>query len=499
MQWFSLALITVVWPASIRGQATTIDFTAARQLVRDAITKDQAPGIAVAVARGDSILWEEGFGWANRETHVPATEHTPFYLASVTKTITATAAMILRERGRLDLDRPANDYLGASPIRSDQWDARGVTPRRLATHMSGLTTFDLGCAPAPTRCRLPTIDDVIRRYAVLVWPPGEQFDYSNVGYVALGQVVAHAAGHDLGTVLRDDVFRPLGMSESSLGVDDGIAERTAVQYSWTRGALPRHTSLLSGGSSAYGSAHDLVRFGLLHAKVHLPRSRATLSDASIDTMQYATVSAGGSSRYGLGWWVEEDRFGYRSVLAQGGTDASTAWLRIIPSEHIAVVVLANRGVGFASDVADAMIAAILPRYGERLATQRALAQAAPTPPPTITSPLVDSSIVGAWRGMVRAERGDVPIAVVVNDSGVAHARIGSESSERTGRARLAGVQMRLTIPGDLATPDSTGGRGLALYLRKRGGVYAGAATTRPPAETGLDGRVSYWVELRKQR
>jgi aminoglycoside phosphotransferase (APT) family kinase protein len=54
------------------------------------------------------------------------------------------------------------------------------------------------------------------------------------------------------------------------------------------------------------------------------------------------------------------------------------------------------------------------------------------------------------------------------------------------------------LPGDLATPDSTGGRGLAFYLQPRGGKFAGAVTTRPPAETGLDGRVSYWVELRKQ-
>jgi CubicO group peptidase (beta-lactamase class C family) len=80
------------------------------------MARDSLPGLTIAVARGDSILWEEGFGWANRETRVSATPQTPFYLASLSKTITATALMVLREQGRLDLDRPANDYLGTTPL-----------------------------------------------------------------------------------------------------------------------------------------------------------------------------------------------------------------------------------------------------------------------------------------------------------------------------------------------------------------------------------------------
>jgi hypothetical protein len=118
MSWACVALLTLSAPAS--GQATSaptssnagvaapIDFSAARQLVLDGMAKDSVPAVAVAIARGDSILWEEGFGYANRETGVATTVHTPFYLASVTKTITATAAMVLHERGLLDLDRPAS-------------------------------------------------------------------------------------------------------------------------------------------------------------------------------------------------------------------------------------------------------------------------------------------------------------------------------------------------------------------------------------------------------
>src|SRR5947209_7603384 len=101
-----ILLVMVVCSLAQSLSAQRPDFSEARQIIRDGMARDSLAGLAFAMGQGDSILWEEGFGWANRETRVPATANTPFYLASVTKTITATVAMILRERGRLDLDQP---------------------------------------------------------------------------------------------------------------------------------------------------------------------------------------------------------------------------------------------------------------------------------------------------------------------------------------------------------------------------------------------------------
>src|SRR5262249_44205182 len=72
------------------------------------------PSISVAVARGNRIVWEEGFGWADKENKIAANEHTPYMLGSTSKPLTATAVFLLREQGRVDLDRPINDYLGQS-------------------------------------------------------------------------------------------------------------------------------------------------------------------------------------------------------------------------------------------------------------------------------------------------------------------------------------------------------------------------------------------------
>ena len=102
--------------------------------VRDGIRRDlvrrSIPSVAVAVSRGDHVLWEEGFGWADRENRVPATEHTPYTLGSVSKPVTATVVMALVQRGLLDLDRPVNDYLGDARLRARIGDAARATVRR---------------------------------------------------------------------------------------------------------------------------------------------------------------------------------------------------------------------------------------------------------------------------------------------------------------------------------------------------------------------------------
>src|ERR1044072_8564835 len=95
-------VVILVLASSFRGQAQPMtaragnpDFTRVRQFIQEQIVATGVPSIAVAVARRGEILWEEGFGWADRENRIPATEHTMYALASVTKSMTATALMLL--------------------------------------------------------------------------------------------------------------------------------------------------------------------------------------------------------------------------------------------------------------------------------------------------------------------------------------------------------------------------------------------------------------------
>src|SRR5881409_4243319 len=98
------------------AKATDDVFGAVRDLIRTRLVDQVIPSLAVAVAREGEILWEEGFGWADRENRVPATEHTMYSLASISKPITATGLMVLKEQGKIDLDRPIDDYLGDAKL-----------------------------------------------------------------------------------------------------------------------------------------------------------------------------------------------------------------------------------------------------------------------------------------------------------------------------------------------------------------------------------------------
>jgi len=97
-------------------QAGQFDQTA--ESIRRQIIDSGAPSLAVAVAKDGKIIWEQGFGWADRARRIPADEHTLYSLASISKPFTATALMTLVEAGKVNLDSPVNDYLGNAKLRA---------------------------------------------------------------------------------------------------------------------------------------------------------------------------------------------------------------------------------------------------------------------------------------------------------------------------------------------------------------------------------------------
>src|SRR4030095_11050207 len=126
----TLAIPLLAQSEPVLSSTSKPDFSKARQFIQKHMVKYSNPSIAVAVARRGEILWEEGFGWADRENRIPATEHTMYYMASVDKSFTAVALMILQERKQLELDRSINDYLGTGKLSSRARSAAGATVRR---------------------------------------------------------------------------------------------------------------------------------------------------------------------------------------------------------------------------------------------------------------------------------------------------------------------------------------------------------------------------------
>lgn len=458
------AMVLAVMPvgaAQVDDVATEPDFTGTRQTIREMMVAGAIPSIAVAVVRDGRIVWEEAFGWADRERQIPATPHTMYYTASVTKTFTTTALMMLHAQKRLDLDRPINDYLRpAAKLSSPGFDPAGATIRRVATHTAGLTTYN-PTTPLP-------IDEQIRRYGIAFWPPGERFDYSNLGPIVLEEVVARVSGKPYGDFVRDEVVLPLGMTRTAFGVPVELEAYAAQRYSAAGGRTPR----ADGG--IYSSAHDLAMFTMFHLKAHRDDQRQILDDVAIDAMQNETVPAG-ARRYGLGWWTES-LFTFPSVVANGGTLSEQAWMWLAPSEGIAIVVLSNYGnVNTGRIIADVMTA---------LLGDKGRLQDAPRAAPAAQQ---DEPFTGTWTGFVRTERGDVPLSLAAKGPNDIHAKLGSQHETLVNQARFRGGRLTGVMTGDLGVDGATAVR-LNLYLRE--GALKGAAMTDPSPQ------LPHWVELR---
>ncbi|GAA0715164.1 serine hydrolase domain-containing protein [Dokdonella soli] len=452
------------------GSAVAADrFDAIRQSIRTLLTQRQVPSVAVAVARNGRIVWEEGFGWADREKRIPATADTMYSLASVSKPLTATALMTLVGAGKVDLDKPVNAYLGSAGLRARIGDANDATVRRVANHSSGLAEhYQFFYANEPWR--RPPFDEILRRYGDLVTPPGEHYQYSNLGYGILDYVIARQAGKSFADYMREDVFLPLGMTRSAVGPAPGVVQFEAVRYGHDGLPIPLYETDHDGASALYASAHDLARFGLFHLKAHLADQKAILPDSLIDAMHEQTMDEGNGSGYGIGWEIRHDS-GYAIISHDGDMPGVRTELRLVPSERLVVVVLCNAEDRIAPMVADQIMGATLPKW-KAPARRPESPSAKFTPPP---------DLVGLWEGKVFTYQSEVPITVQVLESGDIKIRLANQLESLLNFPRYSKDGfLRGVTTGSLEIDDATRRPyvlGLKLKLRS-GNVLDGAITAR---------------------
>ncbi len=255
-----VALLGVGMMFAAHVSAAGDPFDAIRRSIPAQLQQQHVPSLAVAVAQDGHIVWEEGFGLADKEHRRAATAQTMYSLASISKPLTATALMTLVNAGKLDLDRPINDYLGNTPLVARIGDVRDATVRRVANHSSGLPEhYQFFYANEPWR--RPAAGVIIQRYGQLMTPPGETFRYSNLGYGILDHVIARLAGKPFADVMHDAVFAPLSMQRSAVDTTAKLTALEAVRYGHDGQPIPPYQTDHDGASAIYASAHDMARFG----------------------------------------------------------------------------------------------------------------------------------------------------------------------------------------------------------------------------------------------
>lgn len=195
----------------------------AYDLLDDAHDAGELPGAALLVTRGGEALAPHCVGRKYFDRGDPVTPDTVFLTASVSKPVTVSAAMLLVERGKICLDQPACEILPAFANRGKE----SITVRHLMTHTSGLP--DMLPENEELRARHQPLSEFVRRMCDLepLFAPGTQISYQSCGTAILGAIVEEVEGEPLPAFLQREVFGPLSMDSSSLGVRDDLVPRIA--------------------------------------------------------------------------------------------------------------------------------------------------------------------------------------------------------------------------------------------------------------------------------
>ena len=307
------------------------------------------PGAAVVVVGRDGPLLVRGFGVRDVQTREPVTPQTGFYIASSTKSFTGTLAGLLAARGVIDLDAPLSRYLPelrmTAPLSADS-----ITLRSLLTHTSGLRNEPVVFRTAFTGDH---DDATLVRLLAQSTPIPRTYRYDNLGYVVAALAMERATGRDWQDLLRDEVFRPLGMTHTTARVSEAVAGGWPLAAPHLTGpegaqriAMLKQDNTMHPAGGILASADDLARWlqaqlngGRVDGRQALPEDVIRLAHTP-HAMHQDTFYRYVRNGYGLGWQTA-DFEGERMIHHFGGFEGWRAHVSFLPERGIGVAVLIN--------------------------------------------------------------------------------------------------------------------------------------------------------------
>lgn len=318
-------------PSPASAQSPAPEDLAARidAYVRPFVETNNLSGV-VFVSRGEQVLFQKGYGLANPNLEVPNTPQTRFHIASISKSFTAAAVLLLEERGRLSVSDPVSKFLPDYP------NGDKIRLEHLLSHSAGLpnmTNFpELG--PGPYVPYTPTTLVAAFKDKPLDFEPGARSRYSNSNYVLLALIIEKVSGLSFGDFLKANVFDPLDLASTVHDGDatwiirnlasgtepDGLREVKYVPYlAW---------STKTGSGSLVSSTADLCGFAraLFGGKLLQPASLAKIRETK------------GVFPYG---WSDRERFGRQAKGVGGRSPGFISSLEYYPDDETCIAILTN--------------------------------------------------------------------------------------------------------------------------------------------------------------
>ena len=306
-----------------------------------AYSAEGMPGASVMVIRDGQPILTKSYGLANVETGVAVEPSTNFRLASITKQFTATSILMLVDDGKLSLDDSIRQHFPEFPEFAD-----GITVRHILQHTSGIEDYEpIYGDRFPAQVTDRGVVEIISKTEGTMFAPGSQYSYSNSGYAILAVLVENSSGKTFPDFLHDNIFEPLGMSNTvalvggvtavpnrSFGYSVADGEVTyADQSAW---------SAVLGDGGIYSSVEDLIKW-----------DQALYDNGLISADLRAQSWTPEHENYGFGFRIDEYK-GHKRYHHSGSTSGFRNHMQQYPDDRLTIIVLTNRADPDVSPLAD---------------------------------------------------------------------------------------------------------------------------------------------------
>lgn len=294
----------------------------------------------VLLAHGADVLLNKGYGFADDETGTPMTAETVMLTGSISKQFTATAVLLLEERGLLDVDDPISEYLDGVPA-----DKATITIHQLLTHTAGFSRdhFQHDLTPMELDEALAVIYGM-----ALGSSPGTDYHYSNTGYALLAAIVQTVSSRLFTEFMHEEIFEPAGLSFTGFFGDDWSEHDVAVTY--FNGAWQGRPSNFPGpfwgnmgNAGVMSTAADLYRW------ISVLRAGEILSPENVDRLFGPHVTVRPGVRYGYGWFTTDETELGREIGHGGVGIGGNSEIAFYPYRDLTIIVLSNHAVYRAED------------------------------------------------------------------------------------------------------------------------------------------------------
>ena len=355
MRWHWTFLIVWLIPGllpELRADVSAERLAEIPSAMEAAVSAGHAAGVVTLVMKDGKIVHHAATGCADREKQTPMSKDSVFWIASMTKSISATTILTLVDDGKLSLDEPASKWLpelGQMKLANGQPPSRPVTLRDLLSHTAGLAFPPRKPTDGAHSLKGYTLELV---KAPLAFEPGSNYEYG-FGITVAGRIAEIISGKPFDELMRERVLDPLKMHDTSFHPDDRLRARIAKTYKtaddghglvrthnpfFTSDAGDRHMTEPSGG--LFSTASDMAQFYQMILDGGVCQGRRIVSESTIAEMTRPHKACGKTLSYGLGWQCSPpDKaaipgFSTRA-FGHGGAFATHGW--IDPEQRVVTV------------------------------------------------------------------------------------------------------------------------------------------------------------------